>query len=94
KACEAKTIKSSVDEPPEVELKDLPPHPEYAFLEGNNKLPVIIAKELGEEEKAILIKVLLLKEFDFDVLDTKEAENLAADHLSRLEKPYEQGTIS
>nr|GFC34197.1 reverse transcriptase domain-containing protein [Tanacetum cinerariifolium] len=58
KACEAKTIKSSVDEPPEVELKDLPPHLEYAFLEGNNKLPVIIAKELGEEEKVALIKVL------------------------------------
>nr|GEY92315.1 reverse transcriptase domain-containing protein [Tanacetum cinerariifolium] len=32
KACEAKTIKSSIDEPPEVELKDLPPHLEYAFL--------------------------------------------------------------
>nr|GFA44344.1 hypothetical protein [Tanacetum cinerariifolium] len=58
KACEAKSIKSSVDEPPEVELKDLPPHLEYAFLEGDNKLPVIIAKELGEEEKAALIKVL------------------------------------
>nr|GFA87126.1 reverse transcriptase domain-containing protein [Tanacetum cinerariifolium] len=57
-ACEAKTIKSSVDEPPEVELKDLPPHLEYAFLEGDNKLPVIIAKELGDEEKAALIKVL------------------------------------
>nr|GEV07999.1 reverse transcriptase domain-containing protein [Tanacetum cinerariifolium] len=28
-------------------------------------------------------------EFDFDVLETKGAENLAADHLSRLEKPYE-----
>nr|GEU32796.1 hypothetical protein [Tanacetum cinerariifolium] len=55
KACEAKTIKSSVDEPPEVELKDLPSHLEYAFLEGN-KLPVIIAKELGDEEKAALIK--------------------------------------
>nr|GFA23176.1 reverse transcriptase domain-containing protein [Tanacetum cinerariifolium] len=50
KACEAKTIKSSVDEPPEVKLKDLPPHLEYAFLEGDNKLPVIIAKELGDEE--------------------------------------------
>nr|GFD44324.1 reverse transcriptase domain-containing protein [Tanacetum cinerariifolium] len=25
KACEAQTIKSSIDEPPEVELKDLPP---------------------------------------------------------------------
>nr|GFC43687.1 hypothetical protein [Tanacetum cinerariifolium] len=58
KACEAKTIKSSVDEPPEVELKDLPPHLEYTFLEGDKKLPVIIAKELGEEEKAALIKVL------------------------------------
>nr|GFB86441.1 reverse transcriptase domain-containing protein [Tanacetum cinerariifolium] len=58
KACEAETIKSSVNEPPEVELKDLPPHLEYTFLEGDNKLPVIIAKELGEEEKAALIKVL------------------------------------
>nr|GEZ34321.1 reverse transcriptase domain-containing protein [Tanacetum cinerariifolium] len=57
-SCEAKTIKSSIDEPPEVELKDLPPHLEHAFLEGDNKLPVIIAKELGDEEKAALIKVL------------------------------------
>ncbi|GKE48060.1 reverse transcriptase domain-containing protein, partial [Tanacetum coccineum] len=35
KVCEAKTDKSSIDEPPEVELKDLPPHLEYAFLEGD-----------------------------------------------------------
>nr|GFA60421.1 reverse transcriptase domain-containing protein [Tanacetum cinerariifolium] len=58
KVCEAKTVKSSVDEPPEVELKNLPPHLEYAFLEGNNKLPIIISKELGDEEKSALIKVL------------------------------------
>nr|GFA74222.1 reverse transcriptase domain-containing protein [Tanacetum cinerariifolium] len=58
KVCEAKTVKSSVDEPPEVELKDLPSHLEYAFLEGDNKLPAIIAKELGDEEKSALIKVL------------------------------------
>ncbi|GJY42086.1 reverse transcriptase domain-containing protein [Tanacetum coccineum] len=171
KLCEAKTVKSSIDEPPEVELKDLPPHLEYAFLEDDNKLPVIIAKELSLGEKADLIKVLkshkraiawklsdiqginpefcthkilmeedykpavqhqrrvnpkihdvikneveklldagliypisdspwMLKryasdgfsssqEFDFKVLDTKGAENLAADHLSRLENPYE-----
>nr|GEZ93791.1 reverse transcriptase domain-containing protein [Tanacetum cinerariifolium] len=149
KVCEAKTVKPSVDEPPEVELKDLPPHLEYAFLEGDNKLPVIIAKKLGDEEKSALIKVLkshkraiawklsdiqegivlghkiskneikvdkakvdviaklphpmtvkdakarllqwvlLLQEFDFKVLDTKRAENLASDHLSRLENPYE-----
>ncbi|GJV89745.1 reverse transcriptase domain-containing protein [Tanacetum coccineum] len=47
-----------VNEPPEVELKDLPPHLEYAFLEGNDKLPVIIAKDLKNEEKAALIEVL------------------------------------
>nr|GEX57482.1 reverse transcriptase domain-containing protein [Tanacetum cinerariifolium] len=58
KVCEAKTVKSSVDEPPEVELKDLHAHLEYAFLEDDNKLPVIIAKELGDEEKSALIKVL------------------------------------
>nr|GFA57402.1 reverse transcriptase domain-containing protein [Tanacetum cinerariifolium] len=58
KVCEAKTVKSFVDEPLEVELKDLPPHLEYTFLEGNNKLPVIIAKELGDEEISALIKVL------------------------------------
>nr|GEZ83264.1 reverse transcriptase domain-containing protein [Tanacetum cinerariifolium]GEZ83279.1 reverse transcriptase domain-containing protein [Tanacetum cinerariifolium] len=48
KVCEAKTVKSSVDEPPEIELKDLPPHLErisigrqqvawneyYCFLDG------------------------------------------------------------
>nr|GFC28477.1 reverse transcriptase domain-containing protein [Tanacetum cinerariifolium] len=58
KVCEAKTVKSFVDEPPEVKLKDLPPHLEYAFFEDDNKLPVIIAKELGDEKKSALIKVL------------------------------------
>nr|GEZ18436.1 reverse transcriptase domain-containing protein [Tanacetum cinerariifolium] len=53
-----KNDKSSINEPLEVKLKDLPPHLEYAFLEGNNMLPVIIAKDLSVEEKATLIKVL------------------------------------
>nr|GEU67859.1 DNA-directed DNA polymerase [Tanacetum cinerariifolium] len=52
---EAKTDKSSIDEPPEVELKDLPPHLEYTFLEGDDKLPVIITKDLSAEEKTALI---------------------------------------
>nr|GEU36056.1 reverse transcriptase domain-containing protein [Tanacetum cinerariifolium] len=58
KICEAKSDKSSIDEPTEVELKDLPPHLEYAFLEGDDKLPVIIAKDLSVEEKTALITVL------------------------------------
>nr|GFB90546.1 reverse transcriptase domain-containing protein [Tanacetum cinerariifolium] len=58
KIYEAKTDKSSIDEPPEVELKDLPPHLEYAFLECDDKLPVIIEKDLSDEEKSSLITVL------------------------------------
>nr|GEY60983.1 hypothetical protein [Tanacetum cinerariifolium] len=58
KVVEPKNKKSSIDEPPGVELKDLPPHLEYAFLEGDDKLPVIIAKDLKDEEKTALIKVL------------------------------------
>ncbi|GJX11479.1 reverse transcriptase domain-containing protein [Tanacetum coccineum] len=50
--------KPSIEEPPELELKDLPSHLEYAFLEGTDKLPVIISKELKDEEKATLLKVL------------------------------------
>nr|GEY36404.1 reverse transcriptase domain-containing protein [Tanacetum cinerariifolium] len=33
--------------------------------------------------------ILLLQEFDFKVIDTYGVENHAADHLSRLENPYE-----
>nr|GEX72701.1 reverse transcriptase domain-containing protein [Tanacetum cinerariifolium] len=43
---------------PEVELKDLPPHLEYVFLEGDGKFPVIIAKDLSVEEKTAIITVL------------------------------------
>nr|GEW63187.1 reverse transcriptase domain-containing protein [Tanacetum cinerariifolium] len=58
KICEGKSEKYSVDEPPVVELNDLPPHIEYAFLEGEEKLPVIIVKDLSVEEKTALITVL------------------------------------
>nr|GFA33835.1 reverse transcriptase domain-containing protein [Tanacetum cinerariifolium] len=46
------------DVPPEVELKELPPHLEYAFLGDNEKWPVIIAKDLNVNEKSALINVL------------------------------------
>nr|GEU80638.1 reverse transcriptase domain-containing protein [Tanacetum cinerariifolium] len=58
KICEAESEKSSIYEPPKVKLKDLPPHLEYAFLEGDDKFPVIIAKDLSMEEKTALITVL------------------------------------
>ncbi|GJW53226.1 reverse transcriptase domain-containing protein [Tanacetum coccineum] len=55
---ELKIVKSFFDDPPELELKDLPSHLEYAFLEGTDKLPVIITKNLKEDEKVRLLKVL------------------------------------
>nr|GFA19766.1 reverse transcriptase domain-containing protein [Tanacetum cinerariifolium] len=103
-------MKPSIEEPPELELKDLPSHLEYAFLEGTDKLPVIISKELKDEKKEIfrflstrktkkrppslalmgrlptdacLLAYVMLRE------RSKGAENLAADHLSRLENPYQ-----
>nr|GFB17119.1 reverse transcriptase domain-containing protein [Tanacetum cinerariifolium] len=54
---------------------------------NHSDLKYLFAKE---DAKARLLRwVLLLQEFDFKVLDTKGAENLAVDHLSRLENPYE-----
>nr|GEW68280.1 reverse transcriptase domain-containing protein [Tanacetum cinerariifolium] len=189
KVVEPKNNKSSDNEPPKVEHKELPPHLEYAFLGETNKWPVIIAKDLSVNKKSALSDVLksrkkaiawkltgirgidpefcshkilleddfspkvqsqmrvnpkihdvikkevekLLdagliypisdspwvspvhcvpkkggmtvikndenklvptrlvtgwREFDFKVIDTKGAENYAADHLSRLENPY------
>nr|GFA65397.1 reverse transcriptase domain-containing protein [Tanacetum cinerariifolium] len=56
---EIKTVKSSIDEPSELELKELPSHLEYAYLEGTDKLPVIIAKDLKDDEKEALLKEVI-----------------------------------
>ncbi|GKB94059.1 reverse transcriptase domain-containing protein [Tanacetum coccineum] len=50
--------KPSIEEPPKLELKDLPSHLEYAFLEGTDKLPIIISKELKEIRKSRPLKSL------------------------------------
>nr|GFA40019.1 reverse transcriptase domain-containing protein [Tanacetum cinerariifolium] len=47
-------------------------------------------KDLKKDAKARLLRWnLLLLEFDFNVIDSRGAENYAAGHLSRLENPYE-----
>nr|GEZ12970.1 DNA-directed DNA polymerase [Tanacetum cinerariifolium] len=55
---EIKTVKSSIGEPPKLKLKELLSHLEYAYIEGTDKLLVIIAKGLKDVEKEALLKVL------------------------------------
>ncbi|GJS73150.1 reverse transcriptase domain-containing protein [Tanacetum coccineum] len=59
----------------------------YTTTEKEMLAVFIFAKK---DAKARLLRwALLLQEFDFKVIDTKGAKNYAADHLSRLENPYE-----
>nr|GEU29798.1 hypothetical protein [Tanacetum cinerariifolium]GEU29802.1 hypothetical protein [Tanacetum cinerariifolium] len=51
-------LKPSISEPPKLELKELPEHLEYAFLQGDDQLPVVISSTLFIHERAKLLKVL------------------------------------
>ncbi|GKA85343.1 reverse transcriptase domain-containing protein [Tanacetum coccineum] len=53
----------------------------------HSALKYLFAKK--DSRARLLWWVLLLQEFDFNVIDTKGAKNLAANRLSRLENPYE-----
>ncbi|GJR11602.1 hypothetical protein Tco_0794254 [Tanacetum coccineum] len=79
------------DEIPEVELKELPPHLEYAFLEENNKLPVIISKDLSQEEKTSLIKVLKNRKqaIAWKLSDIRGIDPEFCSHKILLEDDYE-----
>ncbi|GKB73906.1 reverse transcriptase domain-containing protein [Tanacetum coccineum] len=86
-----KSTESSIDEPPEVELKDLPPHLEYAFLADNNKFLVIIAKDLSDDEKTALIKVLKSKKqaIAWKLSDIKGINPKFCSHKILIEDDYE-----
>nr|GEU48173.1 reverse transcriptase [Tanacetum cinerariifolium] len=57
KALENRLKPSSV-EPPKLELKELPEHLEYAFLQENNQLPVVISSALSFVKKTRLLEVV------------------------------------
>ncbi|KAK1440276.1 hypothetical protein QVD17_06101 [Tagetes erecta] len=51
-------LRPSLEEPPKVELKELPKHLKYAFLGDSQTLPVIIASNLQSEHEEALLEVL------------------------------------
>ncbi|GJR97649.1 reverse transcriptase domain-containing protein [Tanacetum coccineum] len=89
---ELKTIKSSFDDPPELELKDLPSHLEYAFLEETDKLPVIISKELKDEENATLLQVLKShkRAIAWKIYDIKGIDPHFCTHKILMENDFKQ----
>nr|GEZ64081.1 reverse transcriptase domain-containing protein [Tanacetum cinerariifolium] len=78
------------DEPPKVEIKELPPHLEYAFLGDNGKWPVIIAKDLSLNEKTALINVLKTrkKAIAWKLTDIKGIDPEFCSHKILLEEDY------
>ncbi|GJZ37473.1 reverse transcriptase domain-containing protein [Tanacetum coccineum] len=82
--------KSSMKEPPKLELKDLPSHLEYAYLEENDKLPVIIAKGLKDDEKEALLKVLKTQKWAivWKITDIKGIDPRFCTHKILMEDDY------
>nr|GEW01397.1 reverse transcriptase domain-containing protein [Tanacetum cinerariifolium] len=87
---EAFKAKSLIEEPPDLELKDLLSHLEYAYLEGVDKLPVIIAKDLKDDEKEALLKVLKShkRAIAWKIIDIKGIDPRFYTHKNLMEEDY------
>nr|GEZ82026.1 reverse transcriptase domain-containing protein [Tanacetum cinerariifolium] len=90
KVVEPKNNQSSDYEPPEVELKELPPYMEYAFLGENEKWPVVISKDLSINEKYALINVLKSrkKAITWKLTDIRGIDPEFCSHKILLEEDY------
>ncbi|XP_038880526.1 uncharacterized protein LOC120072190 [Benincasa hispida] len=55
---QTKPMRPSLEQPPELELKQLPRHLKYAFLGTNNTLPVIISANLTKPNEDSLLQML------------------------------------
>nr|GEX76043.1 reverse transcriptase domain-containing protein [Tanacetum cinerariifolium] len=89
-------VKFSIEEPLELELKDLPSHLEYAYLKGVDKLPVIIAKDLKVDEKEALLKVLKShkRAIAWKITDIKDIDPCFCTHKILMEEDYKPAVQS
>nr|GEV37323.1 reverse transcriptase domain-containing protein [Tanacetum cinerariifolium] len=92
---EVDKAKSSIEEPPELELKDLPSHLKYAFLEGVDKLPVIIAKDLKDNKKALLkVPKSHKRAIAWKITDIKGIDPRFCTHKILMEEDYKPAVQS
>nr|GEY27452.1 DNA-directed DNA polymerase [Tanacetum cinerariifolium] len=88
--------KSLIEEPSELELKELPFHLEYAYLEGADKLPVMISKDLKVDEKDALLTVLKShkKAIAWKIIDIKGIDPRFYTHKILMEEDYKPAVQS
>ncbi|XP_076927148.1 uncharacterized protein LOC143590599 [Bidens hawaiensis] len=89
RVAEPKT-KPSVEDPPSIDLKELPSHLEYAFLEDGSRLPVIISSSLSSEEKVKLLTVLKRHKhaIAWKIMDIKWINPSFCTHKILMEEEY------
>ncbi|GKD23687.1 hypothetical protein Tco_1225390 [Tanacetum coccineum] len=87
---QSEMTKAKCEVPPELELKYFPSHLEYAFLEENDQLPVIIAKGLKNDEKDALLKVLKSHKWaiTWKITDIKGIDPCFCTHKILMEDDY------
>ncbi|XP_073314692.1 uncharacterized protein [Primulina huaijiensis] len=82
--------KSSIEDPPTLELKPLPPHLKYVYLGANNTLPVIISAALTDVMEDKLVEVLKAHKsaFAWKVTDIKGINPSVCMHKILMEDKY------
>ncbi|XP_073309942.1 uncharacterized protein [Primulina huaijiensis] len=82
--------KSSIKEPPTLELKPLPPHIKYVYIGDNNNLPVIISVVLTDAMEGKLLQVLKehKKAFSWKVAYIKGISPSICMHKILMEEKY------
>nr|GEV68693.1 reverse transcriptase domain-containing protein [Tanacetum cinerariifolium] len=96
KQAEETNAKSSIEEPSELGLKELLSYLEYAFLEETDELHVIIAKDLKDDEKEALLKVLKSHKrgIAWKISDIKGIDPRFCTHKILMEEDYKPAVQS
>ena len=83
-------LKPSIKDPPTLELKPLPSHLKYAFLEKSKKLPVLISVFLTGNQKEKLLEVLRKhkKVLGWTIADIKGISPFICTHKILMEEEH------